>query len=140
MVGTQRANENPRFRRILLVDDARAVRHALRGLLESRTTWEVCGEAADGREAVQKARELSPDMIIMDLSMPVMDGLEATRQIRSLFPEMPVLMVTQYESEHARKAAVDAGVNGFVSKGRAAAELRAAVESVFEKGSYFTPQ
>lgn len=140
MVGTQHTNENSRFRRILLVDDARAVRHALRNLLESRTSWEVCGEAADGREAVEKARELSPDIVIMDLSMPVMDGLEATRQIRSLFPAMPVLMVTQYESEHARKAAVDAGANGFVSKGRAAVELRAAIEAVFESGSYFTPQ
>src|SRR5512146_1838845 len=75
--------------RILIVDDSPSVRIALRKFLEQNSNWQVCGEAEDGQEAVDRVRQLKPDLVVMDFLMPVQDGLHASEQIKSLFPEIP---------------------------------------------------
>ena len=101
---------------ILIVDDSVAVRRSLRRLLESRADWKVCGEAENGLEAVDKALQLSPQLIIMDLSMPVMNGLQAAREIHRLLPTVPVLMFTTFANPETEKAALAAGAAAIQSK------------------------
>jgi len=97
--------------KILLVDDSTLVRRALRSSLESQTDWEICGEAENGKVAVEMVQQLSPDVIILDLSMPVMNGLDAARQIRVLAPNAYILLFTlqAYPElvEDAQKVGVD---------------------------------
>lgn len=102
--------------RILLVDDHEATKRGLRTLLESRSDWSICGEAADGAEAVAKARELRPDVILMDLSMPRMNGLDATRIIRREVPESKVVIVSQNDPAVVRRQARDLDVAAYVAK------------------------
>ena len=83
---------------ILIVDDNPTVRKAVKSVLEAQPGFEVCGEAANGQEAVDKAQQLSPDLIIMDLSMPVMNGLEAARALRELMPDVPIVMFSVHRS------------------------------------------
>ena len=82
--------------RILVVDDHPVVRGGICTLLRCEKGWEVCGQAADGRDAIRKARELRPDTIVMDISMPVMNGLDATRQITQEFPQMRIVVLSQH--------------------------------------------
>jgi DNA-binding NarL/FixJ family response regulator len=79
--------------RLLLVDDHEVVRRGVRSLLSEQTGWEICGEAVDGQDALDKARELKPDLIVMDVSMPRLNGLEATRQLRDVLPQCEVLIL-----------------------------------------------
>jgi DNA-binding NarL/FixJ family response regulator len=102
--------------RILIADDQPLVRKAIRVLLESRAGWKVCAEAADGREAVAKTKELSPDIVVMDLSMPHMNGLDATREIHSSCPQTQVLILTLYHFPELARAAQHAGAQGCVLK------------------------
>jgi DNA-binding NarL/FixJ family response regulator len=102
--------------RILIVDDNLFLRQQLRNLICQHDGWEICGEASDGFDAVHKAQELSPDVVVMDLSMPVMNGLRATREIRSKAPSTPIIMFSMYLSPHFSNAARDAGARGIVSK------------------------
>jgi DNA-binding NarL/FixJ family response regulator len=100
---------------VLLVDDNAFIRHALRQSFTSQADLEVCGEAQNGLEAIERAQELHPDLIIMDLSMPVMNGLDAAHTLRKLMPATPVIMFSQYcdvFSDNERSA----GVTAFVSK------------------------
>lgn len=122
--------------RILLVDDVKIVRDALRRLLESRESWQVCGEASNGREAIDKAQELAPDVIIIDLNMPVMNGLEATRLLRKVLPAANVLILTQHDSESAMRAAAEAGAHGYLAKSQSR-HLFEAVEAVRVRRPYF---
>jgi DNA-binding NarL/FixJ family response regulator len=115
--------------RILIVDDQEPVRRALRGLLRTQPSFQLCGEAQDGLEAVEKARELKPQVVLMDVSMPRLDGLEATRQILKALPETEILILTQHDSEQAARAAKDAGARGYLSKSDAR-YLISAVETV----------
>jgi DNA-binding NarL/FixJ family response regulator len=116
--------------RILLVDDHPIVRQGLKTLLEGRSGWEVIGEASDGAEAVEKAKELNPDVMVLDVTMPRMNGLEACRVLRRQAPQLEILFVTQHDSPQMMREAMDAGARGYVVKSNAARDLLAAVEAV----------
>jgi DNA-binding NarL/FixJ family response regulator len=119
-------------RRILLADDHEIVRRGLRSILGTRPDWEICGEAADGREAVDEAKRLLPDLVIMDIGMPVLNGLGATRQIIRELPGTEVLILTMHQSEQIVWEVLDAGARGFVLKSDAGSDLVAAAEALLE--------
>ncbi len=102
--------------RILIVDDHSAIREAVRSLLSANSQWEVCGEAENGKVALQKAQELKPDLVIIDVNMPVMDGIEAIRQLRRIAPGVKVVLLTVHDSEQIKSAARKAGADAFIRK------------------------
>jgi DNA-binding NarL/FixJ family response regulator len=103
--------------RILIVDDSRILRRAVRICIEERTDWEICGEAPDGRAAVEMAAELRPDLIILDLSLPVMNGLEAARRISQTYPNLPMILFTMLDcNDLVRNTAEAAGIKHVFSK------------------------
>ena len=102
--------------RILVVDDNAKVRDGLRFLLESHADWEVCGEAADGIEAIERYRQLGPDLLIVDVSMPRMNGLDASLEILKLAPKILILLYTSYLTAQLIEVAHKAGIRGTVSK------------------------
>jgi DNA-binding NarL/FixJ family response regulator len=116
--------------RILLVDDHPIVRQGLKTLLEGHSGWEVIGEASDGAEAVEKAKDLSPDVMVLDVTMPRMNGLEACRLLRLECPGLEILFVTQHDSPQMMREALEAGARGYVVKSNAARDLLAAVDAV----------
>jgi len=116
--------------RILVADDHHVVRAGLRALLESRSGWQVCAEAADGREAVEKARELTPDVAVLDIAMPLLNGVEATRQIRKLSPKTEILILTMHDSELLVQEVLAAGALGYILKDDADRNLIAAVDAL----------
>jgi DNA-binding NarL/FixJ family response regulator len=124
--------------RILVADDHEVVRLGLRALLESHLQWKVCGEARTGREAVQKAKQLNPHVVVMDIGMPELNGLEATRQILKAAPKTEVLILTIHESDQVVREVLDAGARGYVLKSDAARELVAAVECLGEHKPFFS--
>jgi two-component system nitrate/nitrite response regulator NarL len=123
--------------RCLLVDDHESVRAGVTAILSSRTNIEVCGEASNGREAVEKARELQPDLIILDVTMPVMDGIHSAKEIRSFLPDVPILFFSMHDGIYLVHEAKMAGVQGFVSKTDARATLLDAVDALANKQTYF---
>jgi|HubBroStandDraft_6_1064221.scaffolds.fasta_scaffold22914_3 DNA-binding NarL/FixJ family response regulator len=123
--------------RVLVVDDHEAVRKGVAGILESRGDIEICGEAGNGEEAVRKAQELKPDIVIMDFSMPVMDGLEASKRILKSFPQMRILIFSMHSTETLTEAAKNVGARGFITKGESAANLLLAVGNVMRDDSFF---
>lgn len=116
--------------RILLADDHDVVRDGLRALLHPQRHFQVCGEAATGRQAVELARSLKPDVIVMDFSMPELNGLEATRQIRKALPKTEVLILTMHDSEQVARDVLAAGARGVLLKTDARKNLVAAVEAL----------
>ena len=102
--------------RILIADDHELVRRGVRSLLESQPGWEVCGEASNGRQAVAEARRLVPDLVVIDIGMPVLNGLEAIRQIKAERPEIECLVLTLHESEHVVHEVLTAGAHAYVLK------------------------
>ena len=102
--------------KILVVDDSPIVRCSIRSCIEQRTDWQVCGEAENGAIAVEKVAELNPDVVILDLQMPVMNGLEAARQITRIAPNIPLVMFTMYSSEQLFREAQAAGIKAVFSK------------------------
>lgn len=102
--------------RILIVDDSEAMRRAIRLFLESQTGFEVCGEAVDGLEAVEKTAELKPDVIVMDYSMPRMNGLEAAAAVRGIVPQVPIILFTLHKDAVPSHKAQDAGIASILSK------------------------
>jgi DNA-binding NarL/FixJ family response regulator len=101
---------------ILIADDSIFIRKALRSLFDREADFDVCGEAENGREAVDKARVLHPDLILLDLSMSVMNGLDATRILKRVMPEVPVIMFSAYSDSFSAREALSAGVSALVSK------------------------
>jgi DNA-binding NarL/FixJ family response regulator len=123
---------------ILIVDDHEVVRRGLRVLIEQHPEWEVCGEAKDGREAVEKARELKPDVVVMDIGMPELNGLEATRQILKAARRTEVLILTAHESEQLVREVLEAGAHGYVLKSAAGRDLVNAIEALSKREAFFT--
>jgi len=124
--------------RILVADDHQVVRTGLRALLESKTGWLVCAEAANGREAVEKASAFRPDVAVLDIGMPLLNGVEATRQIRQVSPETEVLILTMHDSEQMIQGVLDAGARGYILKDDADRNLLAAVEAVRKHKPYLS--
>jgi DNA-binding NarL/FixJ family response regulator len=126
--------------RILLADDHEIVRRGLCTLLQKHEGWEVCGEASNGREALDKAQQLRPDVVILDVGMPHLNGLEATRQLLKHDPQTKVIVLTITDSDQVIREALDAGARGFVLKSDAARDLVSAVEALEHKRMFFTPR
>lgn len=124
--------------RILLADDHDLTRAGLRYLLEKRKDWTVCGEASNGRMAVELAEGLRPDVAIFDMSMPELNGVEATRQILKKLPRLKVLIYTMHETERIIVDALDAGASGIVLKSDAGENMALAVESIAKGRRFFT--
>jgi len=125
--------------RVLIVDDHTLVRDGIRALLSLVADIEVVGEAANGREGLAKVAELAPDVVLMDLSMPIMGGLEATRRIRREFPRVRVLALTQYDDSEYVIPVIEAGARGFVTKMMAFSELASAIQAAYRGDSYLSP-
>jgi DNA-binding NarL/FixJ family response regulator len=123
--------------RILVVDDQSSVRQMLRIFLERNANWEVCGEASDGWEAVQRTTELNPDVVIMDLDMPKLNGFEATRRIHEKFPEIRVLIFTLHDFSTLQQIAQDAGARGLVLKSEPFEVLAHAIETLGDSKAFF---
>jgi DNA-binding NarL/FixJ family response regulator len=126
--------------RILVADDHEVVRQGIRTILASRPDWEICGEAVNGQEAIQLAKSLHPDAIIMDITMPVMSGLEAARQLTKSNGSVPILIFTMHESRSLANSVQETGARGFVFKSRAARDLIHALEILLNGGTYFGPE
>ncbi len=126
--------------RILIADDFEVVREGLRKVLGCRPDWEICGEAATGREAVERVREQRPDLAILDISMPGLNGLDAARQIRKEFPRTEVLVLTMHDTERLVRDVLAAGARGFILKSDAGRVLVEAVEAVLDHRPFFTSQ
>src|SRR5215469_13397248 len=120
--------------RILIADDHELMRRVLRNLINSHDGWQVCAEAQNGSEAVTRARELHPDLIVLDLAMPVMDGINAAREITRSSPEARVIMFTLHASPEVEEQAKLVGVRQVVSKARDGARLLTAIEQELEDG------
>ena len=110
-------------KRVLLVDDNAVVRSFVRKLFESQSDFEISGEAENGRDALEKAEKLKPDLIILDLIMPVMTGLDAAPLLKQLLPNTPIILFTQQEGSEVERLARAAGIDTVVSKIQAASEL-----------------
>jgi DNA-binding NarL/FixJ family response regulator len=123
--------------RILIADDSDELRRSLRNVLETQPRYTVCGKAASGAEAVAKARELKPDVIILDLQMPDMDGFEAARQILEFAPSMPILMFSMYFSTEHLREAHKVGIRGFIQKGSSFGTVLDGVETVLGGEEFF---
>jgi DNA-binding NarL/FixJ family response regulator len=126
--------------RILIADDHGVVRKGLRALLDTRRGWTVCAEAANGREAIAKAKALKPDVAIVDIGMPGLGGVEATRQIRKASPTTEVLILSAHGSERLVREVLAAGARGYLLKDDANRSLFAAVDALRRHTPYFTPK
>ena len=125
--------------RVLIADDHSIVRGGIRALLESQDDIEVCGEVANGREAVETVTEVSPEVVLMDVAMPLMDGLEATRRIVKSNPETRVIILTQYDNKEYALSAIKAGAAGIVPKKAGPSELVSAIRAVHQGDSFIHP-
>jgi DNA-binding NarL/FixJ family response regulator len=126
--------------RILIADDHDVVRQGLAALIENETGWEVCGTATTGREAVERAKELKPDVAVLDMTMPELSGLEAVRQIKRALPLTEVLVFSAYRSEDMVAQVFDAGAKSYICKADAGKHLVAAIRSLAGHKPFFTPE
>jgi len=127
IAATRHPNETVR---ILIADDHAAVRLGLRSELESSPKWEICGEAENGKEAIEKVLELKPDLVILDISMPIMSGIEASRQIRRLAPNIKILLCTMHNSTQLQLDLIarQAGADAVLNKSQSVASLKTIVD------------
>ena len=126
--------------RILLADDHEIVRHGLRTLLESRPGWSVVGEASNGAQAVEKAIELGPDVVVIDVGMPKLNGLDAIRRIRDALPHVEVIVLSVHDAEHVVRDALGSGAHAYLTKSDAGRDLVAAVEAVLRHKPFLSPK
>lgn len=126
--------------RILIVDDHDLMRRGIKALLQSHAGWEVVGEAHTGREAVAKAEELKPDVVILDISMPDLNGIEAARRIRKSSPNTEVLILSVHYSDQLIRDILEAGVRGYIVKSDSDRDLAIAVETLANHKPFFTPR
>ncbi|HEY48461.1 MAG TPA: response regulator transcription factor [Dehalococcoidia bacterium] len=125
--------------KVLIADDHTLVRDGIRSMLNLVANVEVIGEAKNGKEAVEKTRQLAPDVVLMDLAMPTMSGLDATRKIRRESPRTKVLALTQYDDNEYVIPVIEAGARGFVTKMAAFSELASAIQAVYNGDSFLSP-
>jgi two-component system response regulator NreC len=116
--------------KILIADDNQAVRRGVAGILARQGSWQVCGEAANGTEALQKARDLQPDLILLDMSMPGMDGMQVTRLLHAAQPEIKVLIMSHHDPAQLLPSVLQAGAQGCIDKSRITADLIHAIETL----------
>lgn len=126
--------------RILIADDHDVVRQGIRSIIaKSRPEWEICGEATNGREAVETAKLLSPDVIVLDITMPLLNGIEAASQIATFGLRCRILVFTMHESERLRADIREVGAHGYVQKSRAGRDLICAIDMLLAGGTFFGP-
>jgi two-component system response regulator NreC len=125
--------------KLLVADDHKIFRQGIKKLLEVESDLQVVGEAADGREAVKKATELKPDVILMDIAMANLNGLEATKQIKKVLPSVKVIMLTMHKNEEYILQSFQAGASGFILKEGAVEELVSAIRSIHSDKSFLSP-
>jgi DNA-binding NarL/FixJ family response regulator len=123
--------------RVLVVDDYDPFRRFICSMLEKRPEWQIVGEAADGLAALQRAENLQPDLVVLDIGLPTLNGIEAARRIRKLCPECKILFVSQESSADVVQEAISVGALGYVVKVHAGSELLAAVDAVLEGKKFF---
>jgi DNA-binding NarL/FixJ family response regulator len=116
--------------RILIADDHPLVRRGIAGMLSRETNWEICGEASDARETLERAAELRPDVVLLDVSMPDANGLETARLLRQRVPSVKILIMSQNDPHHLLAPALEAGAQGCVDKVRIGTDLVSAIRSV----------
>jgi DNA-binding NarL/FixJ family response regulator len=129
--------ERPKIR-IFLADDHAFLREGVRSCLSMQKMFEIVGEASDGQEAIEKCQKLRPDVVIMDISMPVMDGVEAARYLRRCLPAVKVLMFSIHENEEHVTQSIDAGARGYLVKSCTPAELISAIETLYAGETFFS--
>ncbi len=124
--------------RILIADDHELARRGIRALLESHPGWEVCAEAKDGRDAVEQAAAIKPNLVLLDIGMPNLNGLEAARQILATNPGVAILILTMHDSDNVVREVLRAGARGYVLKSDAGRDLITAVEALQRQRTFFT--
>ena len=124
----------------MVADDHELVRRGILGLLRAQRRWKIAGEAASGSETVEKAKRLKPDVIILDVGMPIFDGLEATRRIREATPQTHIIILTMHDSSQMVRRVLEAGARGYVLKSDLAVHLVKAVDGVSKGKFYLTPK
>jgi DNA-binding NarL/FixJ family response regulator len=123
--------------RILVADDHETVRKGIRAILSSRTDFEVCGEAMNGEDAIEKAVSLKPDLVILDINMPVLGGFGAAKELGRLLPDVPILFFSMHDGAQFIEEAKKAGVRGFVAKDRAGETLVMAADALLRGQTFF---
>ena len=126
--------------RILIVDDHDVVREGIRGFLSRRAGFEICGEATNGPDAIEKTSKLKPDIVVVDLKIPDIDGMEVTRRIRKICPQTEVVILTMYGSDEYVRGAMSAGALGFVLKTQTGRDLAAAIESASQQRHFVSAE
>lgn len=126
--------------RILIADDHEVVREGMRALIEHEPGWEVCGIATNGQEAVDIAKKLKPEVVVLDMTMPELDGLEALRQIKRALPNTEVMVFSAHHSEEVIEQLFDAGAKSYIQKSDAAQYVVAAIKSLAQHKPFFTPE
>jgi DNA-binding NarL/FixJ family response regulator len=118
--------------RILIADDHELIRRGLRSILITRPEFEICAEVADGREAIEAARSLKPDVVLLDITMPHVNGFDATRVIRRDVPQAKVIILSQYDESDVKSRALEAGAQGYISKSDASNQLLIAIDALID--------
>jgi DNA-binding NarL/FixJ family response regulator len=126
--------------RVLIVDDHAFIRRGVQTLLQPFPEWELCGEAENGEDAIRMVDALEPQVVLMDVTMPVMNGIEATRHIRSMHPNVKIILLTLHESSEVLRSGIRAGANGYLLKADAEEELMKALRVVIGDGLYISPR
>jgi len=141
MIETQATNatdtENKRIK-VLLVDDHAVVRDGIRARFENYPEFEVVGEAVNGRDAIETAAALMPDVVLMDISMPVMNGMDAARQLRETYPDMKVIILTMHEHKEYIQGVIRCGAQGYIVKDVSAQEMISAIKAVCDGETYYS--
>lgn len=120
--------------RILIADDHELIRRGLRSLLGAKSNWEICAEAKDGRDAVELAKKLLPDVVLLDISMPHCNGLEAARLIRNAVPQTKIIILSQHDSANLLENVREAGAHGYICKADLVRDLPRTIEGLFQEG------
>jgi two-component system, NarL family, response regulator NreC len=126
--------------RILIADDHEVVREGMRALIEHEPGWEVCGTAMTGQEAVDTAKKLKPEVVVLDMTMPELDGLDVLREIKRALPNTEVVIFSAHHSEEVIEQLFDAGAKSYIQKTDASRHLVAAIRSLAEHKPFFTPE